>query len=291
MSPLLEQDFSSVEEIANYATENGSEFLERVSRKGLLVAPGGPVGEPLESAIERYRREIKQWRSDDHIRQLEDLSKSQFAWNAILERIEPQFNLIENANQLRAQPLLSIEQQAYYFRLCSSAAEDTLEAQDAITPSTRAAIEALSRNEFEWLSHAGIDALVEMRKNNENERFREQLFKSISPLSEASLSDVDRVASEVSRSIGSLLNEYRTGAREIEDTYKLKYRGLAAGGWLTVGAMLIPQFAPLIASVPAIALGGAYYQAKTEQLRERRKLASSLVGIFAHAKDSHDECE
>ena len=225
------------------------------------------------------------------MRQIDGLSKSQFVCNGILERLEPQFHLIENANELRAQPLLSIEQQAYYFRLCASAAENLLEAEDIITPSTRASVEALSRKEFEWLSHAGIDALVEMRQNNENERFREQLSKSISLLSEASLSDMDRVASEVSRSIGSILNEYRKGAREIEDKYKLKYRGLAAGGWLTVGAMLIPHLAPLIAAVPVIALGGAYARAKTEEIRERRNLATSLVGIFAQAKDSPDECE
>jgi len=50
--------------------------------------------------------------------------------NGILERLEPQFHLIENANETRGQPLLSIEQQAYYFRLCASAAEDLLEAQE-----------------------------------------------------------------------------------------------------------------------------------------------------------------
>ena len=291
LSPLLERSFSSIEEVANYATDNGQEFLETVSRKKLFIGPGGPIDEPLDLAVERYRQEIRAWRSPEHIRQLEGLSESEFVFNAIFERLEPQFHLIENANELRAQPLLSIEQQAYYFRLCASAAEDLLEAQDAITPSTRALIEALSRKEFEWLSHAGIDALVEMRQNNENERFREQLSKSISPLSEASLADLDRVASEVSRSIGSLLNEYRKGAREIEDKYKLKYRGLAAGGWLTVGAMLIPHLAPLIATVPAITLVGAYYHTKTEELRERRTLASSLVGIFAQAKDSADDCE
>jgi hypothetical protein len=291
LSSLLEQRFSSAEEVANYVTNNGPEFLDLVSRKGLFVDPGGPVGEPLDLAVERYRQEIRSWRSPDHIRQIEGLSKSQFVCNAIFERLEPQFHLIENANELRAQPLLSVEQQAYYFRLCASAAEDLLEAQDAITPSTRASIEALSRREFEWLSHAGIDALVEMRQNNENERFRKQLSESISPLSEASLADLDRVASEVSRSVGSLLNEYRKGAREIEDKFRLKYRGLAAGGWLTVGALLIPHLAPLIASFPAIALGGAYAHAKTEELRERRELASSLVGIVAHAKDSADDCE
>jgi hypothetical protein len=291
LSPLLRQNFSSVEDILNYATENGSEFLESVSQKRLLVAPGGPVDEPLDSAIERYRREIGSWRSADHMRQIDSLSKSQFVCNGILERLEPQFHLIENANELRAQPLLSIEQQAYYFRLCASAAEDLLETQDTITPSTRASIEALSRNEFEWLSHAGIDALVEMRKNNENERFREQLSRSISPLNDASLADLDRVASEVCRSVGSLLNEHRKGAREIEYKYKLKYRGLAAGGWLTVGAMLIPHLAPLIQTVTPIALGGAYYHTKTEELRERRNLASSLIGIIAHAKNSPDEFE
>ena len=67
---------------------------------------------------------------------------------------------------------------------------------------------------------ASTDALVEMRLNNENERFREHLSNPISVLSEVSLSDLDRVLSEVSKGIGGLLNEHRSEARKIVESTK-----------------------------------------------------------------------
>ena len=93
---------------------------------------------------------------------------------------------------------------------------------------------------------------------------------------------MDGVASEVSRSIGSILNEYRKGAREIEDKYKLKYRGLAAGEWLTVGAMLIPHLAPLIAAVPVIALGGGL----SAEESEKGAIWQPLSRHFQHSQGS-----
>jgi len=285
LSNILRTPLASINDVTDFATSNGEEFLDAVQRANLFIAPGGPVGEPLEAAIERYRREVTSWRSTEHIEQLAGLSKSQFVCNAILERLEPQYHLAENANELRAQPLLSVEQQEYYFKLCVSANDDMLETQDAISPVTRATVNALSQRKFEWLSQRDMDALVAMRLNNENEHFREHLSKAASILNEADLSDLDRVASEVSKGIGTLLNQHTSEARRIEEKYKSKYRRLAASGWLSVGTLLVPHLAPLIAAIPGLTFGGQYVKAKMEELRERRELSRSLIGILASARN------
>jgi hypothetical protein len=285
-SPLLGQSFLSVDQIFEYALTEEQAFLHKVARKQLFVAPGGPLDEPLDAAIERYRREIRKYRSDDHVAQLEAMPRGKLVGVATMERLEPQFHLIQNATELRAQPLLAIEQQAYYFKLLASLKEAVLEGQQIISAETRATIDALTQKDFAWLSNVGIDALAEMRMNNENEKFREQLAKTTSLLAEADFGDMDRVASEVTRSIGSMVNEHRQEALKIEGKYKPKYSGMAVKGCLSVGAALIPHLAPLVSAVAPVILAGQYAQTKAEERREKRKLANSLLGIVATARDS-----
>jgi len=285
-SPLLGQRFLSIDQIAEYALTEEQAFLDTVARKRLFVAPGGPIDEPLDAAIERYRREVRAYRSDDHVAQLEAMPTGQLVGVATMERLEPQFHLIQNATELRAQPLLAIEQQAYYFKLLASLKEDALEVQQIISAETRATIDALGQKDLAWLSNVGIDALTEMRMNNENETFREQLSRATSLLTDANLGDMDRVVAEIHRSIGSLVNEHRREAKKIEDKYKPKYSGMAVKGWLSVGAMLIPHLAPLVSVVAPSWLAGHYVQTKAEERREKRALANSLLGIVATAKSS-----
>jgi hypothetical protein len=282
-SPLFEQSFSSAWDIVEYSKTDGAAFLDTVARKKLFVGPGGPVDEPLEAAIDRYRKEIRMYRSADHIAQLEGLSEAMFVGNAIMERLEPQFHLIQNATELRAQPLMAIEQQAYYFKLIASVKEDVLEKEQVISPATRATIDALSRQRFSWLSNVDMDALVEMRMNNENEEFRERLSKNTSLLAEAGLADMDRVSAEVTRSIGSILNEHRVAAEELEARYKPKYSSMAVRGWMSAAGLLIPHLSPLFPVAPAVILAGQYVQTKSEERRHRKKLAHSLIGILASA--------
>ena len=117
-----------------------------MSAKQLLVAPGGPIGEPLDEALRRYISEIGQWRTPSYMSILSRLSDAQKVCNALLERLEPQFHLIDNSIGMRAQPLLSVEQQAYYFKLSAKARNDSLEKESTISATTRASIDALALN-------------------------------------------------------------------------------------------------------------------------------------------------
>ncbi|QNI33876.1 hypothetical protein H7849_08195 [Alloacidobacterium dinghuense] len=283
---LLGFPLTSAEDAAAFATDNPEQFLQAVEAKRLLVAPGGPIGEPLDEALRRYLREVGAWRSREFMAFVEGLSKSQQVCNALLERLEPQFHLIDNALGMRAQPLLSVDQQAYYFKLSASASSDFLERESKISAATRSSIDALSTQQFEWLSNATIEALVEMRLNNENELFRKRLDESMSALNDADFRDLDRVAAEVAKSIGGLLNDYRRDARKLDEKYRRKYRALAGVGLLSAGACLIPALAPLIASVPGLTLAGKYAYEKMKEKSEKRELAGSLIGILAEAQNA-----
>jgi len=290
-SPLFEQDFDSFLDFMAFTTFNEDSFLEIVDRKGLFVGPGGPIGEPLRAAIGRYREDIQIYRSDEFLAHLSQLSEAEFVGNALMERLEPQFHLIRNATELRAQPLLALEQHAYYFKLLASLKDDALQEQQIISAGTRATIDALSRTHFSWLSNVGIDALAEMRLNNENDKFREQLSKATSVLADATLDDIDRVAAEVTRSIGSLVNEHRHEAQNLENKYKPKYAEMAATGWMSAGGLIIPHLSPLVPVAPALLIAGKYVKTKLEERREKKNLSHSLLGILASAKDAPDSIE
>jgi hypothetical protein len=288
---LLNLPLTCIEDTMAFAKAHPEEFLEAVSVKRLLVAPGGPVGEPLDQALERYMNEIRQWRTPKYMSLMDGLSDAQKVCTALLERFEPQFHLIDNAIGMRAQPLLSVDQQAHYFKLSAKACGDSLERGSTISASTRASIDALATRNFEWLSNATVDALVEMRLNNENVEFRKRLAEATSLLQDADFKDLNRVSAEVTSGIGGLLNDYRSEARKLDEKYRRKYTGLASSSWLSLGAFLIPHLAPLVAATPGLALLGKYAEAKMEERSERKNLANSLVGILATTQHTQSEEE
>jgi hypothetical protein len=288
---LLNLPLTCIEDAVQFATSHPEEFLEAVRAKQLLVAPGGPIGEPLDEALQRYMNEIAEWRTPSYMSFMNALSDAQKVCNALLERFEPQFHLIDNSIAMRAQPLLAVDQQAYYFKLSAKACGDSLERGSTISAATRASIDALATQQFEWLSNATIDALVEMRLNNENVHFRKRLAESTSILRAADFEDLDRVASEVTSSIGGLMNDYRSEARRLDEKYRRKYIGLAGVSWLSLGAFLVPHLAPLVAAVPGLSLAGKYVKTKIGERGERKDLANSLVGILANAPDDHGNTE
>lgn len=288
---LLNLPLTCIEDSMAFATAHPEEFLEAVRAKQLLVAPGGPIGEPLDAALRRYISEIGESRTPAYMSLMRSLSDAQKVCNALLERFEPQFHLIDNSIGMRAQPLLSVDQQAYYFKLSAKACGDSLERGSTISAATRTSIDALARRQFEWLSNATIDALVEMRLNNENVHFRKRLAESTSILREADFEDLDRVAAEVTSGIGGLLNDYRSEAKRLDDKYRRKYRGLAGVSWLSMGAILIPHLAPLFAPASCLGLAGKYAMTKIDERGKRKDLANSLVGILANAQDDQGEVE
>jgi hypothetical protein len=99
---LLNLPLTCIDDATAFASAHPEEFLEAVRVKHLLVAPGGPIGEPLDRALRRYLREIAEWRTPEYMSLMSSLSDAQKVCNALMERLEPQFHLIENAIDMRA---------------------------------------------------------------------------------------------------------------------------------------------------------------------------------------------
>ena len=284
-SRFLGKSFADPSEILQYVRSSGAEFLEAVERNQLFVAPGGSLGDPLAKAIPKYRNEIETWRSAEMNQKLSRYSDAELVWLGICERVAPQYHLLENAEELDAQPMLCLLPHWHYYSLCSKTFEGRLIAEELLSQETISSLRALNEPSMEWLGNIPIDALVELRERNENEEFRKRISSFTSALHGASLEDVDRVTREVSRGIAALIAEHGNEVRRIEEKYRPKYTKTAIAAWVTAAATFVPALAPFLAPIAPIGLAGMYVSDKLEERAERKQAAKSLTGVLAAAQE------
>jgi len=202
----------------------------------------------------------------------------------IVERLSPQYHLLENAEELTAHPLLSVEQQGHYFKLASEVNVGRLSKLGLLDDATRRQLAALSSERLEWLTDIPIDALAKLREDNEHEAFRKTLKTAMSNLHSSALEDIDRIAAEVCREIDAGIANYNRSVREINEKFKVQAAHTAIG---TVGGglgLLIPTLAPFVGPlVPMAALTKLSVDVLNRRI-ELKKQSRSLMGVFAIAK-------
>jgi hypothetical protein len=276
--------FGDIDELRQFAINQPTELLTAVDKSRIFLAPGADTVEPLDAGIERYLDHVRTWRSAEHVATLERFPRSILVLYAIMERLGPQYHMLENAEELRAQPMMSIPAHWHYHRLISQTFEGQLVHSGSLSKATVSTLRALDQPGHEWLGNVPIGSLVELRQNNENETFRTKLSGYTSALHEAELDEIDRVAAEVGRGLAAMLVEHRKEVRRIADRYKLEYTKTLAGGVVTAAATFMPALAPFVGGLVApLALAGAYAYSKTKERAETRRAARSLTGVLATA--------
>lgn len=284
LSNKLGREFNEIAEIGTFATHEPEEFLRIVERQRLFVGPGCDPSQPLAEQLEEYRETIADWRSVQHQEQVAAYSESQLAYQGILERLIPQFHLLENADELNANPMLCIPGQWHYYTTCTTAFEQRLRKQGLLEEKTIASARAINQPNLSWLGNIPMKDLVRLREGNENESFRRRLANLTSQLHQASLQDLEKVTNEVSKDLSALLAEHSKGIRQQAAEFQAKYKIAAIGAFATLAAVLVPALAPFgITSAAAIALG--YAKTKSEEVTKRKQQAKSLVGVLAAAKE------
>lgn len=94
---FVSPDIRTPDDAARMASDQPQKVLEAIERNRLFVAPGGPIGEPVTGALARYEADIRTWRSVDWIKDFERLTPAGKVMNAVTERLQPQYHLLENA--------------------------------------------------------------------------------------------------------------------------------------------------------------------------------------------------
>lgn len=281
------RQFRDFTEVKNFAIEHTPEFMQAVEAGQLLVGPGGTVGQPINVAIEEYLTAGRTWRSAEFQAKIETLPKPLTVLLAIMERLEPQYHLMENSDELGAQPFVCIAAQSHYYELCSEFFLQRLRNNSLMSDDTVRTVSAMQQPILSWLSNVQMEALVELRRNNENEKFRQHLQGYVHDLHAAGIEDLDRVAAEVSRGISSLIAANDAELRRIQEKYQRKYLQDATVGVAALAVALVPTLAPFLGDAAApLIVAGKYVWDKIEERSERNSLGRSLMGILARAKRS-----
>ena len=280
----VEPSVETEDDIRKLAKDNSSKFLNAVEKSKLLVAPGGVIGSSVADSLVAYLEHAKTWRSNEWVKDYQVLSDSGKVLKALLERLTPQYHLLENSEELRAHPLLCIDQQAYYFKLISSLNSRRLEKLDLLDKETNAMLAGFGSERLAWMSNLSTDALIDIRKRNENESFRTLMKSSITDLHNATLQDTDRVSAEMCLAIDSGIGLHNNFLADIDSKYRndlLKTTGAAAAAGV---AALVPSLAPYLIATAPLALVGKLAWDTWDRSVEKDKKSRSLMGVLAIAR-------
>lgn len=249
----------------------------------MFIPPGASPGTPIKKALVIYEEYVKEWRSYEWFECYERLTPQEVIFNAINERILPQYHLMENSYELHSNPLIPIPQQAHYFKLISHMNSSRLYHLGLINRSNNKLINALSDRRFSWLSCVSQEALIEIRRNDGNIKFRQDLFQIINQMSNALLEDSDHIVGEIVHHIEKLHAEHAKEIQKIEENFKRKHKDTLIAGFISLGVMLIPLLAPFIGPSAPIALVIKYGKDKKDELIAKEVMSNSLMGILAEA--------
>jgi hypothetical protein len=285
-SRYLDASFEDESDVLSYIQGSGRDaFRLAVDRFGLFIPPGSDQSVPFEEAVRLYKEHIAIWRTEDVVQTLENQTPEVLAWLGIMERLEPQFHIRDNAKTLEAQPLFWLPVHSHYFQLCSDAGNSTLNDAGIITPQTFAALQTLNQPNLAWLGNVGIEDIVRMRQDNQNEVFRGKIAGYLAQLSQAELQNIDRVTTEVVRGISTLLIEHDREVKKLTEDYRKKLTQNVVGSVITTGVTFLPWLTPFIgAGVLTLAPLGKAMQDSFVQFRGRRLLSKTLTGILVDAK-------
>lgn len=289
----LDTSFGDETEIERYVVDKEAEFLSHVEKKALFIASDQSIGASLQTMLASYRKDVKEWRTKEHSDAAEEMSDGRLALQGIMERLQPQYHMRENAEELGAQPMMCTEAHAHYFKLCADVFNDSLADNTAISAENLSALRALDQPEFKWLTNVPIEVLAKLRADGENEDFRRRIAEYVGQLHECKLEDLDRVSYEVNRGIRSLLQEHDKAVQALDTKYRRKFGKMALTNWIGVAATFYPALAPFLAdpvtTSAALVAGGYYLKEKIAQLRESRQLSRSLTGVLARARSDESQ--
>lgn len=295
VAPACGANVQTLEELFEFSRKHENSFLDAISRERLFVPPGGDpssVGTAQEAA-NIYLRELKGIRSEEVLSAMERLPRGVLVLNGILERLTPVYHLMENAEELVAQPMLSQRVHWYYFERCALTEAHELVDKRVLSRESIDVLRALQDDSLTWLANIPIEGLVDLRRNLEHAELREQLTKCTAQLTSAGPADLEAVTREVRHGLEVLIQRQQKAIKDIEAKYSPKKWAAVVGGALSAAAGASMFFMPVLAAasgVPApvasvlAGLGGggvAYAREWAGQVVEKRKARKSMLGLLA----------
>jgi hypothetical protein len=300
VAPGCDPGIKSADELFGYAKKNEQAFLDAITREKLFIPPGvAPenAGNATDAA-EIYLNDLKGIRDEEILSNMRRLPKGVLVLNAILERLRPQYHLIENSGELAAQPLLSQPAHWYYFERCSQAESRMLVDEKILSKDAFNILRALQDDSLAWLANIPVSGLTELRQRMEHAELRDHLKKVTAQLTAAGPSELESVVREVRHGLEVLIQRQKKAIKDIEDRYSPK--NWTTGAKSALGAIagasvyFMPSIAavagvtaPLAAAVGALSAGGLSMAGDAVgRLVEKQKAKKTLLGMLATARST-----
>lgn len=280
----------SMDELVKYSHERKDEFIHAMLAAQLFIPPGAAPGQIMspQDAIERHLVELRMYRSAENMAAIEKLPPESIILLGIMERLSPQYHLLENGEEFSAQPMLTQTAHWHFFEKCAQSSAQTLRRNGLLSEDAIFTARALQSEKLAWLENVPIPTLAVLLQNQENLVFRNELRKHTALLSAADATDLDRVVREVTHGIESLVQQHQKTIKEIEAKYSSKNSiGVTLGtGAVILGAaaQFIPSLGVLGVAAPVITAGGAvanYANTKLQEHAEKKLARRSLMGVLA----------
>jgi len=299
VAPVLNTKIVAIDEMFEYAAKHEQEFLDVITNARLFVPPGvdpEKVGTAAEAA-QTYLRNLAGIRDERILEKMRALPTGVLVLNGILERLRPQYHLLENAEELHAQPLLSQPAHWYYFERSAQAETRALVNERILRPESFDILRALQDDSLAWLANIPVKGLADIRERMEHAELREQLGKITAQLTAAGPAELDSVVREVRHALEVLIQRQQRAIKDIEAKYSSK--NWSAGVGAAIGALggasmyFMPSLAalagvttPVATAVGAAAAGGvAAAKEAVGQFVEKRKAGKTMLGMLATARD------
>jgi hypothetical protein len=283
MSSYIGRNYS-FDEVVDFARAKPENFLQIVEKHKLFVAPGGSVDQSVADGLEHWKVDDEKWRTADWSSSKQSLPPSLRVFSGIIDRLSPQYHMMNNAHDLAAHPLVCIEQQAHYFRLVSNADNTKLEVEGLVDKKSATLINSLSSKKMSWLSNAPNAALIAARKAGGNANFRARLQKKIDALHSSKQGDFKRVLPEIVHEVDQAISEHNALVKEVDEKYINKHAVNAITFVAGVAANLLPSVGPLLGTTLSFAAAVKAASDVSDQDGEKERLATSMIGVVAAAK-------
>ncbi|SEN81219.1 hypothetical protein SAMN02990966_00168 [Rhodospirillales bacterium URHD0017] len=299
VAPICDANISAVRDLFDYAVRQSDKFLSAVMNANLFVPQGHEPGEFKDGriALNAHIASIEGRQAKELVDVIKRMPPGAAALLGIMDRLRPQFHLLENSNELQAQPLMALPVQWHYFNLCATASARELVNKKVLSEANFVTLRALQDDSVSWLANIPIEGLLELRRNAEVVTFREELKKYTSQLAAAGPLELNDVVKEVNHGLASLVQRHAKAMEDVRTKYRPKMVGIATGAVIGAVSMASMAFLPALASVAGVVapvgamvgvIGGGSISAIKEIVAskaEQRQLSRhSLLGMLASAR-------
>lgn len=286
-SHYVDSGITHPQDIMEFATKHPEHYFRKIEEARLFVSPGSEPGEPIKSELENYKAEMRHWRSESWCNDFLLKSDVSIVTNAIVERIMPNYHLLENSDELRSHPFLCVNSQAHYYQLIANMKNTSASKVTSFDPPTSAILQSLTSKRLDYLANIEDSQLVALRKTNENIEFRRELRDLVNSLPNVKLEDLGYVAAEVCSYIERAISKHEKQVSLFNDKYQAKHKYTALIASSTLAVTMFPILAPFLGALlplGATVATGKYVSDKLDEEAEIGQLSHSMMGVISRAK-------